>query len=404
MRSECPRLVFLDGSGDLIGAYRRWRSGRADLTQTDATFSGQVFEVARRIGARLHAIAWPGGRDRLEDGAFVIEHRPPPLPRARGALFNVAQALWAADITALAVRFRADALIMQDGPHRWLFSPLRALGVRLVAIVNCTLWPAGYPPAKNRHRALLRAEGWFFRSVADATLALSPECERQVRAAAKGPPRGLVAQFRPRYEALLAPRPDHAPARPFRILYAGRIEREKGVLDLVDVAARLDARRPGEFHWTVCGSGSADGELARAVAARNLGHRVVLRGALKRPELLREYAACDVVFVPTTLSFCEGLNRVALEAALSGRPAVVSSTTPAGELLGDAAITVPTGDLEGYAAALQRLADDPERYDAACSAAVAAGATLLDRDDSLEAVLGGVLDEMFPRPAAGTLA
>ena len=109
------------------------------------------------------------------------------------------------------------------------------------------------------------------------------------------------------------------------------------------------------------------------------------------------------MFVPTTASFREGMNRVALEAAPSGRPAVVSSTTPAAELLGDAVITVPTGDIEGYARALQRLADDPERYDAACNAAAAAGATLLDRDASLEAVLGAVLDEMFPRAAAGTL-
>lgn len=403
MRGESPRLIFLDGCGDLIGAYRTWRSGRADLTQTDATFSGQFFEVARRMGARVHAIAWPGGREKIEDGAFVVEHRPPPLPRARGALFHVAQALWAADIAALAVRFRADAVIMQDGPHRWLLSPLHALGMRLVAIVNCTLWPAGYPPTRSRDRALLRAEGWFFRSVADATLAPSPECERQVRAAALGQPRGSIWQFRPTYGALLAAGGRRVPARPFRVLYAGRIEREKGVLDLVAVAARLEAARPGAFHWTVCGSGSAQRDLSEAVAAQQLDHCIVLRGALQRPELLREYATCDAVFVPTTRSFREGLNRVAIEAALCGRPAVVSSTTPAAELLGQAAIVVQTGDIAGYAGALERLSDDPEGYGATCEAAAAAAARLLDPADSLEAVLGRVLGELFPRTAAGSL-
>ena len=261
---ECPRLVFLDGSGDLIGAYRQWRSGRADLTQTDATFSGQVFEVARR-GARVHAIAWPGGRERVEDGAFADRAPPPPPPRARGALFHLAQVLWAADIAALAARFRADAVIMQHGLHRWLSSPLRAVGVRLVVIVELHAVACRASTDARSRRALLHAEGWFFRRVADATPRGVARGERQVRTAAKAPPRGLAAVPAEARSAARSTLPPRSRAT-IRVLYAGRVEREKACwiwwASPLDSKPRVPATSSGR-----CGSGSADRELARAVEA-----------------------------------------------------------------------------------------------------------------------------------------
>jgi glycogen synthase len=401
MRSRAPRILFLDGCGDLIGAYRHWRAGEPDPNQTDATFSGQFFDIATRIGAHVRAIAWPGDQSRVEEGRFVIEHRRRPFPSARGAAYHVAQVLWAADIASVAIRAGVDVIVMQDGPYRWLLAPLRALGVHLVAVVHNTLWPACHPPVSLGKRALATAEGWFFRRVSDATLAVSPECERQVRTAAIGRPRGSVAQFRPTYDGPLAAAPRSTPATPFRVLYAGRLERDKGVFDLLEVAARLEASRPGGFRWTICGGGSAEREFATAAQARGLASIVTLRGRLRRPELSAEFAGCDSVFVPTTAGFPEGLNRAAVEAALSGRPVVISKTAPAAEILGPAAVVVAPGDIEAYAAALRLLADDAALYGSSCEAAVRASAALLDPNMSLQTVLGRVLDNLFVPTQAG---
>jgi glycosyltransferase involved in cell wall biosynthesis len=393
MLSGGPHIFYLDGPGDLIGAYRHWRAGRPDPTQTDSTFSGQLFEVAERLGASLHAIAWPGDGERLQDGRFLLEHRPRPFPHARGATFHLVQALWAAELVAVALRSRADVAVLADGPHPFLFAPLRAAGMKLVPVMHTTLWPAGHRPRDAKARAIAGAQGWLFRR-ADATLVVSPECERQVREVA-GTMRGPIAHFRPSYGAVLAEPRRGTPVRPFRVLFAGRIERNKGVLELVDLAVQLEAEHPGGFHFTLCGGGPAEAELAARVAARGAGGVVALRGRLRREDMVKEYAACDAVLVPTPIA-CEGLNRVALEAALSGRPVVLSDTTPAREILGAAALTVRAGDLEGYGRALRRLADDPALYRASCEAAVQAGRSLLDPALSFGEALARTLGEILP--------
>ena len=57
---------------------------------------------------------------------------------------------------------------------------------------------------------------------------------------------------------------------PFRVLFNGRVEANKGVFDLVSIAASLAATRPGEFHFDVCGDGSALEELRIEVVGRDL--------------------------------------------------------------------------------------------------------------------------------------
>ena len=39
---------------------------------------------------------------------------------------------------------------------------------------------AGFPPTTPLRMQVAKANGWFFREICDATLAISPECERQV--------------------------------------------------------------------------------------------------------------------------------------------------------------------------------------------------------------------------------
>jgi glycosyltransferase involved in cell wall biosynthesis len=209
-------------------------------------------------------------------------------------------------------------------------------------------------------------DGWFWRRVAWATLAVSPECERQVREVA-GRPRGPInqirAQYRKGYFESLAPPPPHS-EKPFHVLYAGRIERAKGVFDLLAVAEKLERQRPGAFAWEVCGEGKDAERLAQAAAEKGLSKVFALRGRLGQSGMADAFARSHIVVVPTNSAgnFAEGLNKVAVEGALAGRPVVTSRLSNAIEVLGDAVLEVPPDDLGAYTDAFVRLADDPDLY------------------------------------------
>jgi glycosyltransferase involved in cell wall biosynthesis len=382
---RAPRILFLDGPGNTALAFRRWRAGADHPGETAVTYSSQVFGVAERLGAKLLALSSATPTERVEDGDFVVEHRARPWPSATGPAFGAAQTLWAIDLMRVARRFRPDVMLISESPHPFLFAPLKAAGVRLICALHCTLWPAGFPPTSPFALQVARANGWFFREICDVTLAISPECERQVASLA-GSTRGPLLPYRPKYRAHIAA-PRETAGRPLRVLFAGRCEREKGVFDALELARRLARKRPGEFHFAICGGGSSQRDVEVQIRIAGLVGSVRALGQLGCEELRAEYERCDVVLVPTTADFPEGLNKVALEALLAGRPAILSTTIPAGELVGDAALVVPAGDLDGFQAALERLADDPVLYRRCSAATIPAAAAFVGTRITFEAVV-----------------
>jgi glycosyltransferase involved in cell wall biosynthesis len=70
------------------------------------------------------------------------------------------------------------------------------------------------------------------------------------------------------------------------------------------------------------------------------------------------YAGASVLVLP---SRCEGFGLPALEAMGRGVPVVVAATTSLPEVVGDAGIQVPAGDVEGFARALVDVVADPAR-------------------------------------------
>ena len=134
----------------------------------------------------------------------------------------------------------------------------------------------------------------------------------------------------------------------FRVLYAGRLDPEKGVDTLIDAFRGL----PGEL--VVVGSGSAEAELrARA------GVAVRFEPPRDRDALVDAYAEADVFVLP---SRSEPWGMVLNEAAAAGLPLVATEESGAARDLveqGENGYLVPAGDVEALRAALRRLADDP---------------------------------------------
>ncbi|HEY1684798.1 MAG TPA: glycosyltransferase, partial [Tepidisphaeraceae bacterium] len=186
--------------------------------------------------------------------------------------------------------------------------------------------------------------------------------------------------------------PSDYQSKPFRIMFAGRLEREKGVFDLIEIAQLLQQDMPDGFEIEICGIGPAKESLINEIQSRGLTSRIKMSGQLDREQMKEAYGRSHVVIVPTkTGSFVEGLNKVVVESVLAGRPAVTSRLSNALEVVNNAAIEVPPDDVKAYAAALKQLASDHELYERARSGCYEAAQHFYDPHKSWGTILRTII-------------
>jgi glycogen(starch) synthase len=143
------------------------------------------------------------------------------------------------------------------------------------------------------------------------------------------------------------------------LLYAGRIDPRKGIAAAILALGGLEDAR-----LTIIGAGDPTHiEELRALAQTNgVEERVTFRGPVERAKLVRAYAAADAVLFPVMWEEPWGL--VPLEAMAVGRPVIATGRGGSGEYLVDGRNCLlfdPDRDgLRGLAAAVNRLADDPD--------------------------------------------
>jgi glycosyltransferase involved in cell wall biosynthesis len=149
-----------------------------------------------------------------------------------------------------------------------------------------------------------------------------------------------------------------APAgRPFTVGFAGRLTGSKGLEDLL-AAVRL-LQSPVEL--LLIGNGELREQLEGAEIPG--GHVRVLDG-LSHEQMARGYAQLDVLALPshTTPTWKEQFGRVIVEALWCGVPVVGSDSGEIPWLIGltGGGLVFKEGDVEGLAAALSRLREEPQ--------------------------------------------
>jgi glycogen synthase len=386
--TDWPRILYAIGPGNVVDSYRKWSAGQDCNSETSLTFSGQFFDFCRARGVRAYAVASHPSREVLHDGAFTVENHPKPLANPRGVFFHLNQIWYGLSIIASALRFKADVLVVDSGTTHWFVLSLLGLTrIRVVPSLHNSYWACGFVPGGTVKRAIRALDGWFWSHTADASLCVSPECQRQIETLAHGRNRPVFqfrCQFRPTDFESVSPPPPHGQS-PFQVLFAGRVEREKGVFDLLEIAEAFKSKSPGQLRIAICGGGDAFDELKQAIANRGLTDDVILHGKLKRPELLACYGRSHVVIVPTRSTFCEGMPMVAAEAILTGRPVITSRLSNALDVLEGALVEAQPNDPTSYVACLRRLMDDADYYHNCCRACPTIGQQFYDRNQSLTA-------------------
>ena len=148
-----------------------------------------------------------------------------------------------------------------------------------------------------------------------------------------------------------------------RILFAGRLVYYKGADILLDAFAKI--RSPAELF--LAGGGRLGKKLRRQAEALRIVDRVHFLGVCKTPELRDMLADCDLFVLPSSAE-SESFGIVQLEAMLCGKP-VINTALPTGvpevSLHLQTGLTVPPGDADALAAAMDRLLSDHalrERY------------------------------------------
>ena len=240
------------------------------------------------------------------------------------------------------VRSGPDVVHVYGGPGGVLL--LRRLPVPVVYTANHTYRQAFVP--SDPRRALAAAEAAAYRRAA-RVLPISQSTADAVRA--MGVPASRVEVVAPGVDL-----PDLDPAirEPGRMLFVGRLEKEKGALPATAVMRRVLQRRPG---WSGIVVGS--GRLERAVREEASGSaRIEVAGRLDDDALATELARASVVIMPSRF---EGLGLVALEAQARGTPVVGYDVTGLRDAVRDGGILVAEDDAEAlYRACLRVLQDD----------------------------------------------
>jgi glycosyltransferase involved in cell wall biosynthesis len=161
------------------------------------------------------------------------------------------------------------------------------------------------------------------------------------------------------------------------VLYVGRVERDKGALDLVEAFARIAPAEP-DLSLVILGQGRAMDE-AKSLAAP-LGERVRFLGGRPLAEVPVWMGASTLVTLP---SWAEGSPNVVREALACGRPVVATRVGGVPELLTSDALgeMVPAKDPAALGRALASVSK--ETYDANVLRAASGGSW----DDSARALL-----------------
>jgi glycosyltransferase involved in cell wall biosynthesis len=163
-----------------------------------------------------------------------------------------------------------------------------------------------------------------------------------------------VEAFRP------APPPPGVGERPIRVGYAGRLVPEKGVADLIQAVARVQAQQPVDL--IIAGSGPERqrlGALADSLPA--LAGRVQW-SEMRHEQMAEWYHSLDLLVLPsrTTRRWKEQFGRVLPEAIASGRPVIGSDSGFIPELIDNTGggLLYPEGDIEALAQTIVKLAGD----------------------------------------------
>lgn len=141
------------------------------------------------------------------------------------------------------------------------------------------------------------------------------------------------------------------------LTFIGWLEREKGILELMEVFSRL--AQSHRIRLNVIGGGSLEGTIRQMAKAEHVEDRVTMHGWLSPAGVAEVLARSDVFVLPT---WAEGIPNSLIEAMATKVPAVISrvGTIPDFVVDGESGLLITPRDTAALEQALERMITDPE--------------------------------------------
>ena len=137
------------------------------------------------------------------------------------------------------------------------------------------------------------------------------------------------------------------------LAFAGRITKQKALEVALDALGRVDG-----VALAIAGDGPDLPDIHRRVAELGLGGRVRFLGPLNRDGVLTLFRAADASLLTSSW---ENFPHTVVEALAVGTPVIATRVGGVPELVhdGENGLLIPSGDLDGLAAAVRRLIEEP---------------------------------------------
>jgi glycosyltransferase involved in cell wall biosynthesis len=142
------------------------------------------------------------------------------------------------------------------------------------------------------------------------------------------------------------------------VSYVGKLVPRKGVDTLIESMGVLAAREGGAPHLVMAGIGPMRESLEQRASELGVADRITWLGKVPHDDVGWVMSTGDVFILP---SLSEGLPTVVCEAMACGLPVVATAVDGTPEIVDEPAtgLLVQPHDIDGIAAALSRLLDDP---------------------------------------------
>jgi glycogen synthase len=378
--------IYVEGPGNIVESLTRWYNKQDFISETSLTFSGQVFDFFKNNHFNSLAISHFPENKHVEFENFSAFSKPKMM--LGGSLgYHLSQFVYGLYLIGVCLKYRPKYLHITNGVTHWfVLAPLKLLGIKIFPQFHNTFWAKGFPPSSKIKHLLLKLDAWFLTHIADAAICCSPEIKRQIEEITHNencPTFVFKAQFyRENFENTLPP-PAHD-TKPFVVIFAGRIERNKGVFDILSMGQQLQDE---DVLFHICGGGSDLDELKSTCTQLGLDTNIKIHDRLNRPELIGIYSQGHAVIVPTRSGFCEGLPLVAIEGILLGRPVITSVLSNALDVLGTAIIEAQAENIDSYVESIRQLLSNQNLFSEKQEACLTLREQFLNGEQGLAKVL-----------------
>lgn len=348
--TKSPTLMYLAGTQDPDAALRYLRRGENDPTALFVPYIRQFLDLCEDRAANCIVISTRPPCRTVRDAQFTFYYLPNPLRSARGRRYELGQVLYGLLVTILCLAHRPRVVFVGDGILHYATIPLlRLSGAKVILSFHNTLWTCHSGRPDPWHRIARQWRHVFSRTVSAIMCASGTIADNfaEVTDGRCRPVIEFLPTFVPGQLDKIAPPPDDGTCA---ILYAGRIIKEKGIFDVLRIAEILRGRAAGRIKVIMCGEGRGEQGLVEAIDSRGLSAIVSFAGQLDTTQMLAQYAAADIVVVPTTTAYREGFNHVVAEGVLAGRAVVTSRVCPAALYFGECVRLAAADSPESYAA------------------------------------------------------